>query len=872
MPNLPLLQRVFTAAEPRVRAAAIRTLGHWPQLTGWEATLLAAARDSAPLVRAEAVKSAVSFPGPVAAEVIYEVATRPLDSELDIVLNYARGRIDADQQLRQAVAAGRPLSPAAEAYALRNASVEDLLRLPRTEAVYTAILQRPTAPAPALRESLAGLATLRKTTVLALLLKLIEERDAQPRTEGLGGLVGLLAEQPAAELRQIRRRLEQLALSGRNAPTRQAGYVAWMLADQSGDAAFFAASQKKESLRELLDAVPALPDQALRGKLYDAVRSLVFELPPNLTAEPTGATLYQSGIQVDYFQPNPSNVALETLAKLQPAASGVVPQIVLDVPQLKRHDAFALRFTGLLQVPRAGKYTFYLASDDGSRLYLDNRLLINNDRLQGMSEMRGEVELSAGAHPLVVTYFDNGGGDGLEVAWSGPDLPRQKIARDRLSVGGGETLHDVAIRSLSAIPGHEAARFRDLAALIRADRHRTSAIAALRTIPAEFWSEKELPGLADNVLGYLSSIPAHLRTAGPALEAVALAKALAARLPADQARVIAERLENLDVRIIAIGTVVERMIYDKEMIVVQAGKPVEFRFANSDNMPHNFAIVRPGALEEVGLLAEATGRDPDAKERHYIPVSKQVLLASRLLEPGQAQALSFEVPTTPGVYPYVCTYPGHWRRMYGALYVVENLEEYQADPAAYLAAHPLPLRDELLKSIGRNTEWTYNDLIDTVKSLPHGRSFEVGRNLFKAANCVGCHKLNSEGREWGPDLTKLEPQKHTTDHLLRSILEPSREIADKYQPYVFVLDSGKVVTGMILEESPTQVKVLVDPLAKGEPAVLDKSEIEERRKSPASIMPQGLLNKLTREEILDLIAYLFARGDKKHALYGEHHH
>ena len=55
------------------------------------------------------------------------------------------------------------------------------------------------------------------------------------------------------------------------------------------------------------------------------------------------------------------------------------------------------------------------------------------------------------------------------------------------------------------------------------------------------------------------------------------------------------------------------------------------------------------------------------------------MVASRLLEPGQKQALSFDVPSTPGIYPYVCTYPGHWRRMFGAMYVVENLEEYAPD-------------------------------------------------------------------------------------------------------------------------------------------------------------------------------------------------
>ena len=109
-------------------------------------------------------------------------------------------------------------------------------------------------------------------------------------------------------------------------------------------------------------------------------------------------------------------------------------------------------------------------------------------------------------------------------------------------------------------------------------------------------------------------------------------------------------------------------------------------------MPHNFAILQPGALEEVGMLAEATARDADAMARHYIPKSDKILLASRLLQTGQNQALSFVAPTEPGIYPYVCTYPGHWRRMYGALYVVDNLPDYRADPAAYLAANALLVR------------------------------------------------------------------------------------------------------------------------------------------------------------------------------------
>jgi putative heme-binding domain-containing protein len=210
--------------------------------------------------------------------------------------------------------------------------------------------------------------------------------------------------------------------------------------------------------------------------------------------------------------------------------------------------------------------------------------------------------------------------------------------------------------------------------------------------------------------------------------------------------------------------------------------------------------------------------------------------------------------------------------MYGTLYVVANLPQYQADPAAYLAANPLPIRDELLKFNTRNREWKIADLVSDVKPLPMGRSFEVGKQLFKVAACVSCHKLDHEGQVFGPDLAKLDAKKQTTEHILTSIVEPSKEIDEKYQSYTFLLESGKAVTGMIIEETDDVVKIVIDPVAKGKPSVIKKSQIEERVKSKVSLMPQGLINKLSREEILDLVAYVFARGDKKHKLFEAHHH
>ncbi|HCS55310.1 MAG TPA: dehydrogenase, partial [Planctomycetaceae bacterium] len=191
---------------------------------------------------------------------------------------------------------------------------------------------------------------------------------------------------------------------------------------------------------------------------------------------------------------------------------------------------------------------------------------------------------------------------------------------------------------------------------------------------------------------------------------------------------------------------------------------------------------------------------------------------------------------------------------------------------AYLSSHTLEIKDELLKFANRNTEWKYDDLASSLPQVLHGRSFEVGRSLFKVANCVACHKLNNEGKEIGPDLTKLDPKKQNLEYLLRSLIEPSKEIEEKYQSNTFVLASGKVVTGMIVKETDDEIQLLVDPMAKADPITISVDDIDDQVKSKLSIMPAGLLNKLTEEEILDLLAYIYAQGDMKHKMYSEHMH
>jgi len=112
--------------------------------------------------------------------------------------------------------------------------------------------------------------------------------------------------------------------------------------------------------------------------------------------------------------------------KIKPIAAGVASHFSHAVfPQLK--DNFALRFTGLVKVPADGLYVFYTSSDDGSRLYIGEKLVVDNDGLHGVMEMGGLIRLNKGLYPITVTFFEKTGGEELKVFFEGPRLPRQEI-------------------------------------------------------------------------------------------------------------------------------------------------------------------------------------------------------------------------------------------------------------------------------------------------------------------------------------------------------------------------------------------------------------------------------------------------------------
>ncbi|HLT93057.1 MAG TPA: plastocyanin/azurin family copper-binding protein [Membranihabitans sp.] len=125
----------------------------------------------------------------------------------------------------------------------------------------------------------------------------------------------------------------------------------------------------------------------------------------------------------------------------------------------------------------------------------------------------------------------------------------------------------------------------------------------------------------------------------------------------------------VDTQFIEMGVIVGQMKFDKTQFTVKAGQPVAIVFKNNDVMLHNILILKPGTLGEVGMAADKMITDPKGQEKGYIPESDAVLYTTPLVNPGKTYTLKFTAPEKKGEYPYVCTFPGHWRLMKGVMKV-----------------------------------------------------------------------------------------------------------------------------------------------------------------------------------------------------------
>jgi len=167
-------------------------------------------------------------------------------------------------------------------------------------------------------------------------------------------------------------------------------------------------------------------------------------------------------------------------------------------------------------------------------------------------------------------------------------------------------------------------------------------------------------------------------------------------------------------------------------------------------------------------------------------------------------------------------------------------------------------------------KWKLTDLVPDEKvgleGLVH-RNFERGKKLFTQTKCIACHTFAGEGGLAGPSLAAKGASFGPVDVLV-SILEPSKIVADAYRQKVVSLDDGRVLVGTVAE-SDDEIHITNDLLNPEKKVVAKAENVVDIEDSPISAMPDGLVDGLSRDEVLDLIAYVISQDDPTDEMFAQ---
>ena len=440
-----------------------------------------------------------------------------------------------------------------------------------------------------------------------------------------------------------------------------------------------------------------------------------------------------------------------------------------------------------------------------------------------------------------------------------PDQSLRIALRTTITQSLDEPLSDrvrrASVRALADVPAEYGDSFRIVAPLLKNSELEATAVRTLLKIPQQHRPIEVAAPLARWLVEKAEATPARDRTSNTFLDAMQLADQLLALLPVEQARRYRERLRAVTVRVVRIHTVEEEMRYDTRFFAVEAGRPVQIVLQNEDLMPHNLVITTPGSMREVAELGAALAPDQGDQGKQYVPASDSVLIATRMVQAGKQERLTFTAPREPGEYPFVCTFPRHWMRMYGVMVVVQDLDAWLQDPQE--PADPLGNNRSYVKT------WSLGELQPELTAALRGRSAEIGERLFVEATCAQCHKVKGQGGAVGPELTDVV-QRWKGDHtgVLREILDPSYKVDPKFAVQVIFTEDGRVISGVVTEETKNSVTVVSNPESP-RPEQIARDEIAEIQKTSTSLMPKGLLDRFTKDEIFEILGYLDAAGTAK---------
>lgn len=164
------------------------------------------------------------------------------------------------------------------------------------------------------------------------------------------------------------------------------------------------------------------------------------------------------------------------------------------------------------------------------------------------------------------------------------------------------------------------------------------------------------------------------------------------------------------------------------------------------------------------------------------------------------------------------------------------------------------------------TQWNLEELGTVAQNGMRHRNFENGRRMFGAAACFACHRFGNEGGMTGPDLTGAGGRYSPRD-LLDQVLNPSKEINEQFVPSVLTKENGETIVGVVVNLNGDFVSINGDPSSPNDLIRVDRKEVKSIEPSKVSPMPPGLLNLLTKDEVLDLVAYVLSGGRRDDAMF-----
>lgn len=180
-------------------------------------------------------------------------------------------------------------------------------------------------------------------------------------------------------------------------------------------------------------------------------------------------------------------------------------------------------------------------------------------------------------------------------------------------------------------------------------------------------------------------------------------------------------------------------------------------------------------------------------------------------------------------------------------------EKLQLEDALKIESAPI-VEAEARKTVQK---WTVADLTPIAESQLdlNKRDLENGAKMFRVAACYKCHRFAGQGGIVGPDLTAVSGR-FNNQNLIESLVDPAKVISDQYQMSTFQLESGKLVTGRVANLNGDTIMVMENMLEPGKFTNVNRKQVEDIIESKSSPMPNGLLDTMTRNDILDLLAYL----------------